>query len=73
MPIDISRIPYEHYPLKKALIHRPETELASVTEETLEYFNFASVPNIGKFFKSSMCRSTRCRAWGPKCSWSMIS
>jgi arginine deiminase len=43
--IDISRLAYEHAPLKKVLMHRPEVELATVTEETLTYFNFAAVPD----------------------------
>jgi N-dimethylarginine dimethylaminohydrolase len=49
--IDISCITYEHYPLKKVLMHRPEVELASVTEDTLTYFNFAAVPNIDRFIQ----------------------
>lgn len=49
--IDINRITYEHYPLKKVLMHRPEVELTSVTEDTLSYFNFAAVPNIDRFLQ----------------------
>ncbi len=49
--IDISRITYEHYPLKKVLMHRPEVELPCVTEETLRYFNFAAVPNVDRFLQ----------------------
>jgi N-dimethylarginine dimethylaminohydrolase len=49
--VDISRITYEHYPLKKVLMHRPEVELSSVTEETLRYFNFAAVPNVDRFLQ----------------------
>ncbi|NLE43610.1 MAG: hypothetical protein GX620_02715 [Chloroflexi bacterium] len=47
--IDISRIAQEHLPLKKVLMHRPEVELAAVTEETLEYFHFADVPDVDEF------------------------
>lgn len=47
--IDASKIAYEHYPLKKVLMHRPEKELAMVTEATLNYFNFAAVPDIDGF------------------------
>jgi N-dimethylarginine dimethylaminohydrolase len=49
--ININRITYEHYPLKKVLMHRPEVELACVTEDTLTYFNFAAVPNVDKFLQ----------------------
>jgi arginine deiminase len=49
--IDISRITLEHYPLKKVLMHRPEVELPMVTEETLEYFHFAAVPDIDGFLQ----------------------
>jgi len=49
--IDIHSITYEHYPLKKVLMHRPEVELTSVTEDTLSYFNFAAVPNIDRFLQ----------------------
>jgi N-dimethylarginine dimethylaminohydrolase len=49
--IDLSRIAYEHAPLKKVLMHRPDTELAMVTEESLSYFNFAAVPNIDRFLE----------------------
>ncbi len=49
--MDISRITYEHYPLKKVLMHRPEVELSAVTEDTLEYFHFAAVPDIDKFLE----------------------
>jgi arginine deiminase len=47
--IDLSRITFEHAPLKKVLMHRPEAELAMVTEETLSYFNFAAVPDVDGF------------------------
>ncbi len=49
--VDIHCITYEHYPLKKVLMHRPEVELASVTEETLEYFHFSAVPDPEKFLE----------------------
>jgi arginine deiminase len=49
--IDISCITYEHYPLKKVLMHRPEIELSSVTEDTLDYFHFSSVPDPEKFLE----------------------
>ena len=49
--IDISRIAYEHFPLSKVLMHRPEAELAQVTEERLGYFNFAAVPDIDRFLE----------------------
>jgi N-dimethylarginine dimethylaminohydrolase len=49
--IDTSRITYEHYPLKKVLMHRPEVELSMVTEETLDYFHFAAVPDVDKFLQ----------------------
>lgn len=49
--IDTSRIAYEHYPLKKVLMHRPEVELSMVTEETLDYFHFAAVPDADRFLK----------------------
>ncbi len=49
--IDIHCITYEHYPLKKVLMHRPEVELASVTEETLDYFHFSAVPDREKFLE----------------------
>jgi N-dimethylarginine dimethylaminohydrolase len=49
--IDISRIAYEHYPLTKVLMHRPEAELAQVTEERLSYFNFAAVPDVDRFLE----------------------
>lgn len=49
--IDIHSINYEHYPLKKVLMHRPGIELSCVTEETLEYFHFSAVPNIDKFME----------------------
>src|SRR5262245_28981740 len=47
--IDISQVAYEHYPLTKVLMHRPEVELAQVTEDRLGYFNFAAVPDIDRF------------------------
>jgi N-dimethylarginine dimethylaminohydrolase len=47
--IDLSRIAYEHAPLKKVLMHRPEVELSMVTEDTLSYFNFAAVPDVDDF------------------------
>jgi N-dimethylarginine dimethylaminohydrolase len=47
--IDISRIAYEHEPLKKVLMHRPHAELPMVTEERLSYFNFAAVPDVDRF------------------------
>jgi len=47
--IDTSRIAYEHYPLKKVLMHRPETELTMLNDATLGYFNFAAVPDIDGF------------------------
>jgi N-dimethylarginine dimethylaminohydrolase len=49
--IDISQIAYEHYPLTKVLMHRPEAELAQVTEDRLGYFNFAAVPNVERFLE----------------------
>ena len=49
--IDISRITHEHYPLKKVLMHRPEVELSMVTEDTLDYFHFAAVPDPGRFLQ----------------------
>jgi N-dimethylarginine dimethylaminohydrolase len=49
--IDTSRIAYEHYPLKKVLMHRPGVELSMVTEETLDYFHFAAVPDADKFLR----------------------
>lgn len=49
--IDISRLAYEHAPLKKVLMHRPEVELPMVTEQTLTYFNFAAVPKIDTFLE----------------------
>lgn len=49
--IDTGRITYEHYPLKKVLMHRPEVELSMVTEETLDYFHFAAVPDVDKYLK----------------------
>jgi arginine deiminase len=49
--IDISKIAYEHYPLTKVLMHRPEAELVHVTEDRLSYFNFAAVPNIDRFLE----------------------
>ncbi len=49
--IDLSRITYEHYPLKKVLMHRPEVELTTVTEDTLTYFNFAAVPDPDGFLR----------------------
>ncbi len=47
--IDISQIAFEHYPLKKVLMHRPHAELPMVTEERLPYFNFAAVPDVDRF------------------------
>jgi N-dimethylarginine dimethylaminohydrolase len=47
--IDTSRIADEHLPLRKVLMHRPEVELAAVTEDTLEYFHFAAVPDPDRF------------------------
>ena len=49
--IDTDRITYEHYPLKKVLMHRPEVELSMVTEETLDYFHFAAVSDVDKYLK----------------------
>ncbi len=49
--IDIRRITYEHYPLKKVLMHRPEVELPMVTEQTLEYFHFSAVPDPEVFLQ----------------------
>lgn len=49
--IDISHITYEHYPLKKVLMHRPEIELSSVTEDTLDYFHFSAVPDREKYLE----------------------
>jgi N-dimethylarginine dimethylaminohydrolase len=49
--IDTGRITYEHYPLKKVLMHRPEGELALVTEETLDYYHFAAVPDADRFLQ----------------------
>ena len=49
--IDTGRITYEHYPLKKVLMHRPEGELALVTEETLDYYHFAAVPDADVFLQ----------------------
>ena len=49
--IDTRFITFEHYPLKKVLMHRPEVELTSLTEDTLSYFNFAAVPNIDIFLR----------------------
>ena len=49
--IDIGCIAYEHSPLKKVLMHRPEIELPMVTEDTLDYFHFAAVPDIDKYLK----------------------
>jgi N-dimethylarginine dimethylaminohydrolase len=49
--IDMSRIAFEHAPLTKVLMHRPEAELAMVTEETLGYFNFAAVPDADRFLE----------------------
>ena len=49
--IDIHRITFEHYPLRKVLMHRPEVELAAVTEETLDYFHFSAVPDRDKFLE----------------------
>jgi N-dimethylarginine dimethylaminohydrolase len=47
--IDTSRIAYEHYSLKKVLMHRPGVELSMVTEETLDYFHFSAVPDADRF------------------------
>lgn len=47
--IDISRIAHEHYPLKKVLMHRPEVELAALTEDSLDYFHFSAVPDVDRF------------------------
>jgi N-dimethylarginine dimethylaminohydrolase len=49
--IDISRIAHEHLPLKKVLMHRPEVELAALTEDTLDYFHFSEVPDIDRFLE----------------------
>src|SRR5262245_66387089 len=49
--IDISQVAYEHYPLTKVLMHRPEVELAQVTEDRLGYFNFAAVPDVDRFLE----------------------
>ena len=49
--IDTGRITYEHYPLKKVLMHRPEGELGLVTEETLDYYHFAAVPDVDRFLQ----------------------
>jgi N-dimethylarginine dimethylaminohydrolase len=49
--IDISRITYEHNPLTKVLMHRPEVELTSVTKQTLGYFNYSAVPNVDRFLQ----------------------
>ena len=49
--IDISRIAHERYPLKKVLMHRPDVELSMVTEDTLDYFHFAAVPDPDRFLQ----------------------
>ena len=49
--IDASRITYEHFPLKKVLMHRPEVELGMVTEDTLDHFHFAAVPDVDGFLR----------------------
>jgi N-dimethylarginine dimethylaminohydrolase len=49
--VDITNITHEHYPLRKVLMHRPEVELAMLTEETLGYFNFSAVPDIDGFLE----------------------
>ena len=49
--IDTSRITYEHYPLKKVLMHRPGVELSMVREDTLDYYHFAAVPDADKFLQ----------------------
>jgi N-dimethylarginine dimethylaminohydrolase len=49
--IDTGRITYEHYPLKKVLMHRPEAELGLVTDETLDYYHFAAVPDVDRFLQ----------------------
>ncbi len=49
MAIDPTRIAFEHEPLKKVLMHRPTHELAQVTAETVDYFNFADVPIVKDF------------------------
>ena len=47
--VDISHIAHEHYPLRKVLMHRPEVELAAVTDDTLDFFHFSAVPDIDRF------------------------
>jgi N-dimethylarginine dimethylaminohydrolase len=49
--VDTSRIAHEHYPLKKVLMHRPEVELAALSDETLDYFHFSEVPDIDRFLE----------------------
>lgn len=47
--IDLSLIAHEHRPLSKVLMHRPGPELERLTEASLPYFNFASVPDADRF------------------------
>lgn len=47
--MNTTRIAHEHEPLKKVLMHRPTREITSVTADTVEYFNFAGVPNPAVF------------------------
>jgi N-dimethylarginine dimethylaminohydrolase len=49
--IDLTRIAIEHAPLRKVLMHRPHAELPMVTEERLDYFNFAAVPDVDRFLE----------------------
>src|SRR5215212_9372616 len=49
--IDISQIAYEHHALTKVLMHRPEAEIAQVTEDRLSYFNFSAVPDSDGFLE----------------------
>ncbi len=49
--IDTTHIACEHDPLKKVLMHRPEVELSMVTEDTLDYFHFAAVPDVDKYLE----------------------
>jgi len=62
--IDISRIAHEHYPLKKVLMHRPEVELAALTEDTLDYFHFSAVPDIDRFLDEFDALVAALRAMG---------
>ena len=62
--IDISRIAHEHYPLKKVLMHRPEVELAALTEDSLDYFHFSAVPDIDRFLREFDALVAALRAMG---------